>query len=108
YELPEGFHVLEPPPPMSAISFPLLPTLEEEIVVTAEDLGYVSTPCPFPPSDVNDLNPPDDHTTPYRHPAFDDDGDLFITHEDMWFFRYGVETPPRDVHSPTTRFKRHR
>jgi hypothetical protein len=33
--------------------------MEADDTMFAEDFGYVSTPCPSPPSDIDDLNPPD-------------------------------------------------
>lgn len=68
----------------------------------------MSTPCLSPPSDVNDLNPPEDpNNISVLHPAFIDDGDIDIIQEDIYNFRYD-QTPPRDAQSPATRFLRHK
>uniref|UniRef100_A0A0E0JJM3 Uncharacterized protein n=1 Tax=Oryza punctata TaxID=4537 RepID=A0A0E0JJM3_ORYPU len=58
-ELPAEFRVSGPPPPSSPNPFPPSPSMEEDGMIYAEDFGYMSTPCPSPPSDVIDLNPPD-------------------------------------------------
>lgn len=55
---PEEFRVSEPPPP-SPDPFPLPPSMEADDTMFAEDFGYMSTPRPSPPSDIDDLNPPD-------------------------------------------------
>lgn len=82
--------------------------MEEDRMIYTEDLGYMSTPCLSPPSDVNDLNPPEDpNNISVLHPAFIDDGDIDIIQEDIYNFRYD-QTPPRDAQSPATRFLRHK
>uniref|UniRef100_A0A0E0KG60 Uncharacterized protein n=1 Tax=Oryza punctata TaxID=4537 RepID=A0A0E0KG60_ORYPU len=58
-ELPAEFQVTSPPPPSPPYPFPLSPSMEDEGTY-AEDFGYISTPCPSPPSDVDDLNPPEE------------------------------------------------
>lgn len=55
---PKEFRVSEPPP-SSLDLFLLSPSMEADDTMFAEDFGYVSTPCPSPPSDIDDLNPPD-------------------------------------------------
>jgi hypothetical protein len=64
---------------------------------------------PFPPSDVDDLNPPEDPNNKIiLHLAFiDDDGDLDIYTRGHLQLSYD-QTPPRDAQSPATRFKRHK
>uniref|UniRef100_A0A0D9Y853 Uncharacterized protein n=1 Tax=Oryza glumipatula TaxID=40148 RepID=A0A0D9Y853_9ORYZ len=107
-DLPEEFRVTSPPP-LSPPPYPLSPSMEDDGMIYAEDLGYMSTPCPSPPSDVDDLNPLEDPNNKIiLHPAFiDDDGDLDIIQDDIYNFRYD-QTPPRDAQSPATRFKRHK
>lgn len=110
YELPAEFRVTSPPPPSPPYPFPISPSMEEDGMIFAEDLGYMSTPCPSPPSDVDDMNPPERHPINYpnrNHPAYDDDDDFELLNEDWLFFR-DHQTPLKDVHSPGTRFKRHK
>uniref|UniRef100_A0A0E0EWT2 Uncharacterized protein n=1 Tax=Oryza meridionalis TaxID=40149 RepID=A0A0E0EWT2_9ORYZ len=82
-ELPEEFRVREPPPP-SLFPYPLSPSIEEDDIVYTEDLEYMSTPCPSPPSDLDDLSQPEDPPSPFLlHPAFVYDDDLEIINEDI-------------------------
>uniref|UniRef100_A0A0D3HBA6 Uncharacterized protein n=1 Tax=Oryza barthii TaxID=65489 RepID=A0A0D3HBA6_9ORYZ len=86
-DLPEEFRVTSPPP-LSPPPYPLSPSMEDDGIIYAEDLGYMSTPCPSPPSDVDDLNPPEDpNNRIILHPAFVyDDSDLDIIQEDIYNF----------------------
>uniref|UniRef100_A0A0D3HKS1 Uncharacterized protein n=1 Tax=Oryza barthii TaxID=65489 RepID=A0A0D3HKS1_9ORYZ len=45
--LPEEFRVTSPPP-LSPPPYPLSPSMEDDGMIYAEDLGYMSTPCPYP------------------------------------------------------------
>uniref|UniRef100_A0A0E0BHY8 Uncharacterized protein n=1 Tax=Oryza glumipatula TaxID=40148 RepID=A0A0E0BHY8_9ORYZ len=45
--LPEEFRVTSPPP-LSPPPYPLSPSMEDDGMIYAEDLGYMSTPCPSP------------------------------------------------------------
>uniref|UniRef100_J3N8C4 Uncharacterized protein n=1 Tax=Oryza brachyantha TaxID=4533 RepID=J3N8C4_ORYBR len=58
-DLLEEFCVSGPPPPSSPNPFPPSPPMEEDGIIYAEDLGYMSTLCPSPSSDVDDLYPPE-------------------------------------------------
>lgn len=108
-ELPEEFRVREPPPPSYPDPFPLSPSMEEDAwYVYAEDLGYVSTLCPSPPSDVDNLNPPDSpQSICTEHPTFVDDTDNEVINEDTSSFMEHP-SPPIDDQSPTTRLKHQR
>uniref|UniRef100_A0A0E0L8H1 Uncharacterized protein n=1 Tax=Oryza punctata TaxID=4537 RepID=A0A0E0L8H1_ORYPU len=106
-ELPAEFRVRSPPPPSPPYPFPLSPSMEEEGIY-GEDFGYISTPCPSPPSDIDDLNPPEEdlHNLP-PHPTYKEDGDNEILNEDINNFR-DDQTPPREAQSPATCLKRRR
>jgi hypothetical protein len=45
--LPEEFRVTSPPP-LSPPPYPLSPSMEDDGMIYAEDLGHMSTPCPSP------------------------------------------------------------
>uniref|UniRef100_A0A0E0KFM0 Uncharacterized protein n=1 Tax=Oryza punctata TaxID=4537 RepID=A0A0E0KFM0_ORYPU len=106
-ELPAEFRVRSPPPPSPPYPFPLSPSMEEEGIY-AEDFGYISTPCPSPPSDIDDLNPPEEDLCNLPpHPAYKEDGDNEILNEDIKYFR-DDQTPPREAQSPATRLKHRR
>uniref|UniRef100_A0A0E0L1J0 Uncharacterized protein n=1 Tax=Oryza punctata TaxID=4537 RepID=A0A0E0L1J0_ORYPU len=106
-ELPPEFRVRSPPPPSPPYPFPLSPSMEEEGTY-AEDFGYISTPCPSPPSDIDDLNPlEEDLRSLPPHPAYKDDSDNEIVNEEINNFR-DDQTPPREAQSPATRLKRRR
>uniref|UniRef100_A0A0E0JJ51 Uncharacterized protein n=1 Tax=Oryza punctata TaxID=4537 RepID=A0A0E0JJ51_ORYPU len=82
--------------------------MEEDGLISAEAFGYMSTPCPSPPSDIDDLNPPDVTPKNYPiHPVYDDEDDFEILNEDRYNFR-DHQTPPRDAHSPGTHLKWHK
>uniref|UniRef100_A0A0E0A9Q2 Uncharacterized protein n=1 Tax=Oryza glumipatula TaxID=40148 RepID=A0A0E0A9Q2_9ORYZ len=103
----EEFRVSGPPPP-SPPPYPMSPSMEDDGMIYTEDLVYMCTPCPSPPSDIDDLNPPEDPNNKIiLHPTFVNDVDIDIIQEDIYNFRYD-QTPPRDAQSPATRFKHHK
>uniref|UniRef100_A0A0E0R763 Uncharacterized protein n=1 Tax=Oryza rufipogon TaxID=4529 RepID=A0A0E0R763_ORYRU len=66
-------------------------------------LGAHVYPMPFPPSDVDDLNPPEDPNNKIiLHLAFiDDDGDLDIIQEDIYNFH--MTRPRQEMLNPAKR-----
>uniref|UniRef100_J3MJL5 Uncharacterized protein n=1 Tax=Oryza brachyantha TaxID=4533 RepID=J3MJL5_ORYBR len=64
YEMPEEFRVSGPLPPILSNLFPLSTSMEEDVFLTTEDMCYVSTLCPSPPSVVDNLT--------YQMTTFDD------------------------------------
>uniref|UniRef100_A0A0E0M677 Uncharacterized protein n=1 Tax=Oryza punctata TaxID=4537 RepID=A0A0E0M677_ORYPU len=106
-DFPTEFRVSGPPPPSSSNLFSPSPSMEEDGMIYVQDFGYMSTRCPSPPSDVDELNPSDVLPNNYpNHPVYDDEDDIEILNEDRLNLR-DHQTPPRDAHSPGTLFKQH-
>uniref|UniRef100_J3NCK0 Uncharacterized protein n=1 Tax=Oryza brachyantha TaxID=4533 RepID=J3NCK0_ORYBR len=103
-DLPEEFHVLGHPLTSSPNPFPMSLSMQEDDMIYAGDLGYMSTLCSSPSSNVDDLYPPKDNDTIILHPAFVDDGDIDIINEDIYNFMCD-QTLLRDAQSLATRFK---
>uniref|UniRef100_J3LCK5 Uncharacterized protein n=1 Tax=Oryza brachyantha TaxID=4533 RepID=J3LCK5_ORYBR len=79
--------------------------MEEDDMIYVGDLGYMSTPCPSPPSGVDNLYPHEDpNDTVILHLAFLDNDDINIINEGIYNLRYD-QTLPQDTQSLTTRFK---
>uniref|UniRef100_J3LCX4 Uncharacterized protein n=1 Tax=Oryza brachyantha TaxID=4533 RepID=J3LCX4_ORYBR len=96
-DLLEEFRVSGPPPLSSPNPCSRSPSMEEDVMIYAGDLAYMSTPCPSPPSDVDDLYPYEDPKyTIILHLAFIDDDDINMINEDIYNFRYD-HTLPRDA-----------
>uniref|UniRef100_J3N6Y4 Uncharacterized protein n=1 Tax=Oryza brachyantha TaxID=4533 RepID=J3N6Y4_ORYBR len=80
--------------------------MEEDDMIYARDLGYMSTPCPSSPSGVDNLYQPEDlNDIIILHSTFIDD-DINIINDDIYNFRYITRPPRDDAQSSTTRFKR--
>uniref|UniRef100_J3NCF1 Uncharacterized protein n=1 Tax=Oryza brachyantha TaxID=4533 RepID=J3NCF1_ORYBR len=78
---------------------------DEDDMIYAGDLGYMSTPYPSFPSGIDNLYRTEDpNNTIILHPAFVDNDDINIINKDIYNFRYD-QTSPRDAQSSTTQFK---
>uniref|UniRef100_A0A0E0JXI1 Uncharacterized protein n=1 Tax=Oryza punctata TaxID=4537 RepID=A0A0E0JXI1_ORYPU len=97
----------EPPEPNQTTPTPAKQhEFTSELLAEFRDFGYISTSCPSPPSDIDDLNPPEEDLRNLApHPAYKEDGDNEILNEDINNFR-DDQTPPREAQSSATRLKR--